>query len=168
MVKDAQYWIRKLNLTRHPEGGYYKESYRADELIPLGGLPQRFTQEHCFSTAIYFLLESGDFSALHRIKSDEIWHYYFGSSLTLYSIDSDGMLFKIRLGPDLDNGQIFQAHIKAGNWFGAKVNDHDSYTLVGCTVAPGFEFGDFKLAKRSNMLAQFPRHQQIIKELTRR
>jgi predicted cupin superfamily sugar epimerase len=166
-VKDAQYWIRKLNLTRHPEGGYYKETFRAKEFIKAEHLPQRYNGNRCFSTSIYFLLESHEISALHRIKSNEIWHFYSGSSLTLYRIDPEGMLFKMKLGNDLNNGELFQVHIKAGNWFGATVNERDSYSLVGCTVSPGFEFEDFEIGERRQLIRLFPRHKEIIQKLTK-
>lgn len=163
----AQYWIQKLNLNKHPEGGYFRETYRSKELISAEFLPERYNGDRCFSTSIYFLLESEDISAFHRIKSDEVWHFYYGSSITIFSIDPDGMLFKIKLGTDLENGELFQAHLKAGNWFGAKVTDPDSFALVGCTVAPGFEFKDFELGNRKTLLNLFPRHSEVIKLLTR-
>ncbi len=166
MSINAVYWIKKLNLTKHPEGGYFKESYRSNETIDGAHLPKRFGGRRCFSTAIYFLLKSDSFSALHRIKSDELWHFYCGSPLTLYCINPEGMLFEIKLGNNLEAGELFQAHVNAGWWFGAKVNAPDSYTLVGCTVAPGFEFEDFELGDRRQLIKAFPRHRKIITELT--
>jgi len=167
IIRDASYWIRKLNLKKHPEGGFYKETHRSKEILNREHLPGRYTGDRCFSTSIYFLLESKDMSVFHRIKSDEIWHFYYGSSLTLFSIDPEGMLFKIKLGSNLEEGELFQAHINAGNWFGAAVNDSDSFALVGCTVAPGFEFEDFELGERKTLLKLFPRHGEIIQNLTR-
>jgi predicted cupin superfamily sugar epimerase len=167
MKKDAVYWIRCLGLQPHPEGGYFKETYRSMEMIKQECLPKRFTTAHCLSTAIFYLLESPGFSAFHRIKSDEVWHFYDGSPVRIYCINPDGMLFEVFLGNDPENGQLLQAHIRAGHWFAAAVEEEYSYALVGCTVAPGFEFNDFELGSRSKMLAQFPRHKDLILRLTR-
>lgn len=166
-MHSADFWIQKLNLSPHPEGGFFKESYRASELIKKEHLPSRYSSDHAFSTAIYFLLKSGQISAFHRLRSDELWHFYYGSPLVIYQINPEGMLFEIRLGTDLQKGQIFQAHIRAKNWFAARVVNDDSYTLVGCTVAPGFEFEDFELAERSDLIRLFPRHAELIKQFTR-
>jgi len=166
-IKDAKYWIRKLNLKKHPEGGYFKETFRSNGIIRADHLPDRYPGNRTFLTSIYFLLESNDISSLHRIRSDEVWHFYYGSSLTIFSIDPEGMLFKMKLGSNLEDGELFQVHIKAGNWFGATVNDEESYSLVGCNVAPGFEFEDFELGQRRELIKLFPRHKDIIQILTR-
>jgi uncharacterized protein len=160
-MKDAQYWIKKLQLAKHPEGGYFKETYRSNETIPAAALPPRFDEDRAFSTAIYFLLTGEDCSALHRIKSDEIWHFYTGSELTIQVIETTGSYGQIRLGAD-----CFQAVVAAGSWFGATVDEPQSYALVGCTVAPGFDFADFELAKRDELIAQFPQHRVMIERLT--
>jgi predicted cupin superfamily sugar epimerase len=166
MHKDAAYWIKKLQLSEHPEGGYYKETYRSPELIEGDCLPKRFGGPRCFSTAIYFLLEGDQFSAFHRIKSDEVWHFYTGSSLTLYIIHLNGELSEIKLGSNFEEGEMFQAVIKAGCWYGARVNDPNSYSLVGGTVAPGFDFKDFELAERKKLIELYPQHRSIIEKLT--
>lgn len=163
---EAGYWIQKLNLQKHPEGGYYRETYRSHENITKDCLPDRYDGNRSYYTSIYFLLKGKDISAFHRIKSDEIWHFYYGSSVTLYRIDPEGMLFKTKIGDDLENGELFQTHIKAGHWFGAKVNDPTSFSLLGCTVAPGFDFTDFELGIRKELIKLFPRHRQIIEQLT--
>ncbi|MDD5065727.1 MAG: cupin domain-containing protein [bacterium] len=164
--KNAEFWIRKLGLRAHPEGGYYRETYRSDERIKTGSLPGRYGSGRAFSTAIYFLLKGSQVSKFHRLKSDEIWHYHSGSPLTVYLISPAGRLEKKRLGPSLDPGEDFQVIIKKGSWFGAAVDKENSYTLMGCTVAPGFDFRDFELADRDQMLRKYPRHEKIIKELT--
>jgi len=163
---EAKYWIRKLNLQKHPEGGYFRETYRSKGTIPAEHLSETSGGDRNYSTSIYFLLTSDDISAFHRLKSDEIWHFYYGSSLTIYRIDSDGMLFKTKMGNDLENGELFQTHIKAGQWFGARVNEEDSFSLVGCTVSPGFDFSDFELASRKELLKAYPRHREVIEMLT--
>jgi hypothetical protein len=153
-MKTAADYIKALALQPHPEGGYFAETYRSDEMIPHDALPSRFRGARSFGTAIYFLLESHHESALHRIQSDEIWHFYDGDPLEIYVIDSVGAATIIRLGRNLENGEVFQAVVPAGNWFGAKpiinaATINAGYVLVGCTVAPGFDFADFELAKQS-------------------
>jgi hypothetical protein len=167
MKQTAIYWIQKLNLKPHPEGGYFAETYRSDEWIKGMHLPQRYAGDRSFSTAIYFLVEGGSFSALHRIQSDELWHFYTGSTLTIDVIHPDGKAEVISLGPDCEKGEIFQAVVKAGCWFGSAVNNISGYALVGCTVAPGFDFADFELADRTNLIKLFPDHCHMIEKLTR-
>lgn len=167
MKINADYFITKFNLQKHPEGGYFSENYRSSEIIKNEHLPKRYNSDRCFSTCIYFLLESDDFSSFHRIKSDEIWHFYAGSPLTVYKIDEKGDMQQLLLGNDPTNGESFYALIKKGQWFAAKTNHPDSFTLVGCTVAPGFEFDDFELANRRELINQFPQHKNLITRLTR-
>jgi predicted cupin superfamily sugar epimerase len=167
LSKDANYWIEKLQLKKHPEGGYFREVYRSDEMIKPEHLPDRYQVAHSFSTVIYYLLKGNQISAFHRLKSDEVWHFYTGSTLTLHIISETGDYAEVNLGADPEAGEIFQTVVPAGCWFGATVNDSSSFTLVGCTVAPGFDFTDFELADRENMLNHFPQHQTIIEELTR-
>ncbi len=166
-MKSAEYWIEKLQLLPHPEGGYFREIYRCSETIPGQALPQRFNGPRAMSTSIYFLLKSGSISALHRIKADELWHFYQGSFVTLHLIHPTGDLQILHLGADPDEGQSLQIVIPAGCWFGACVAAEDSYALVGCTVAPGFDFQDFELGKREELLQGYPQHQQIIDRLTK-
>ncbi len=166
MTREAAYWIEKLSLKPHPEGGYFREVYRSKETIPAGALPDRFDGDRTFSTAIYFLLESDQISAFHRIKSDEVWHFYSGSSLTIHIIDDQGGYVQQGLGGNLEADESFQAIIPAGSWYGASVNTPDSYSLVGGTVAPGFDFADFELAKRDELLRNYPGHGEIIERLT--
>ncbi len=162
-----RYWIDKLNLQPHPEGGYYREVYRSAEYIPQSGLPERYEKAHVFATSIFFLLPGTDFSALHRLRSDEIWHFYAGSALTITMIDQEGNLEQTVLGNNPEKGESLQAVIPHGVWFGARVNDAEGFALAGCTVAPGFEFEDFELGNRRKLLAEFPQHSEIIKRLTR-
>jgi uncharacterized protein len=163
----AAYWIEKLQMLPHPEGGYYAETYRSSETIHGTHLPGRYNGSRSFSTAIYFLVEGGKFSALHRIASDELWHFYTGSPLTVYAIEPQGALQKIHLGNNPEAGEVFQAVVKAGCWFGSKVEDPDGYALVGCTVAPGFDFADFELAGRKQLADLYPQHCRIIESLTK-
>lgn len=166
-MKTADYWIEKLDLKPHLEGGYYKETYRSGEVIPLKTLPERFSGDRVFSTCIYFLLNKDNISAFHRIKQDELWHFYDGSSLTIHIIDPDGSYFISKLGKDIDKGESLQVIVKGGCYFAAEVNDKKSYTLAGCTVAPGFDFADFEMPDRNILIELFPGHMDIIIKLTR-
>lgn len=150
----------------HPEGGYFAETYRSAEIIPKDALPKRFEGDRNFSTGIYFLLESHQFSALHRIQSDEMWHFYYGSPLNIFYINHQGFVKIIKLGDNPENGEVFQAVVPAGVWFGSKPALSGSYSLVGCTVAPGFSFADFEMASRESLLKQYPGHSEVIALLT--
>lgn len=166
-MRDAKEWIRRLELIEHPEGGWYREIYRAEESIPTSGLPRRFGGKRNFSTAIYFLLKRRDFSALHRIQQDEIWHFYDGTSVTIHTIDPSGNAAAVTLGRDVDHGENLVAVIPAGWLFGATITDPTSYGLVGCTVAPGFDFADFDMPSRDQLLEQYSQHHDLILGLTR-
>jgi uncharacterized protein len=166
IIQDAAYWINKLRLQTHPEGGFYRESYRATGNIAHEALPAEFKGDRQFATAIYFLLRSQDRSMFHRIKSDELWHYHAGGSLSIYMLDNTGLQIQ-KLGSNLEQGESLQVVVPAGKWFGALVNNPDDYTLAGCTVAPGFDFSDFELASRKQLLHEFPLHREIILKLTR-
>ncbi|NLP12659.1 cupin domain-containing protein [bacterium] len=165
-MKTAEYWIEQLQLQPHPEGGWFREIYRSSEHIEAKALPKRFSGPRCFSTSIYFLLRKGQPSHLHRIASDEIWHYYCGSPLTLFMIQPQGDLSAVRLGPDPEKDEQLQQVMPAGCWFGAMVDDPDSFTLVGCTVAPGFEYSDFELGDRDQLFKHYPQHRALIERLT--
>ena len=164
---DAQYWIDHLELSPHPEGGFYRATYKAELTIPHGALPSTFGGNRAASTAIYFLLEGKDFSAFHRIAADEVWHFYVGAPLVVEVIAPSGRHSSILLGKDLEAGQVPQAVVPAGCWFASHVVDWESFALVGCTVAPGFDFEDFEMAKRAELVARYPQHRDVIEALTR-
>ena len=160
-------WINKLNLIPHPEGGFYREFYRSDLVINSGKHDGFFPDGRCASTAIYYLLKSSDISAFHRIKSDEIWHFHCGSSLTIHIIDeSNGEYSNLILGGGSDSDQHLSAVVKKGLWFAAGVNEPDSYVLAGCTVSPGFDFMDFELGQRSILSDKFPQYRDLIYKFT--
>jgi predicted cupin superfamily sugar epimerase len=163
----AQGWIERLGLQRHPEGGYYRETYRAADQIAAEALPGRYSGPRHAATSIYFLLTDREFSALHRLKSDEVWLFHAGSDLTVHVIDPDGTYRAHRVGLDLDRGAEPQAVVPAGCWFGSTVDEPGGYALVGCTVAPGFDFADFELARRAELTRAFPQHAELIARLTR-
>ena len=167
--QDAAYWIRRLALEPHPEGGSYRQTYRAGLVLPNEALGRRFNGPRAASTAIYFLLGGGDFSAFHRLQSDELWHFYFGQPLRIHVIEPDGRYSERRLGGDPEAGEAFQAVVEAGCWFASQVCNPDerSFSLVGCTVAPGFEFADFELARRKTLAECYPQHRDLIEKLTR-
>ena len=166
-MNTADYWIEKLQLAPHPEGGYFRETYRAVETVPAQGLPERFSGERNFSTAIYFLLKSGQKSLFHRIKSDEMWHFYSGSSLTIHMISATGNYANLPLGAHADAGQLFQQLVPAGAWFGATVDDAESYSLVGCTVAPGFDFADFEFGESVALSRLCPTQKRLVELMTK-
>lgn len=152
----AEELAKMLDLKPHPEGGYYRETYRSAE---------KFGSRSC-STAIYFLLTPGNFSALHRIRSDELWHFYSGDPITVVEVTSNGAK-KTTLGTDIKAGQTPQYVSPAGTWFGSYLNDGGKWALVGCTVSPGFEFADFEVGKRIELLKSFPNSKKEIEALTR-
>ena len=164
---NAQTLVEKYQLAPHPEGGFFKETYRSAETIPASFLKARFPAERNYSTAIYFLLEAGNFSAFHRIKSDECWHFYAGNTLLIHVIHLDGSLQAIPLGNDMEKGEQFQAVVPAGCWFASEPAPGNEFSFVGCTVAPGFNFDDFELAKSRELAMQFPQHEAVINRLCR-
>ncbi|ATX81090.1 hypothetical protein Ga0123462_0212 [Mariprofundus ferrinatatus] len=158
--------IHQLALKPHPEGGWYREIYRSAESVPPAGLPPRFGGARAFATSIYFLLEGSDFSAFHRIRQDELWHFYDGDGLTIHVIDKSGGYSRKKLGRNPDQGEAFHHVVAAGDWFGATVSS-GGFALVGCTVVPGFDFDDFEMAERHTLLQLYPQHRDIIARLTR-
>jgi hypothetical protein len=161
----AAFWIETLGLQAHPEGGFFRETYRSSGVVPKAALSDKFGGNRNISTAIYFLLRSQDRSVFHRIQSDEMWHFYDGAPLTIYMLDENG-LTTFYLGRNPATGELPQIVIPAGKWFAAKVDREDTFTLAGCTVAPGFDFAEFEMAKRDDLLKTFPDHRYIIEKLT--
>ena len=155
--------IRRFDLKPHPEGGFFSETYRSvDAVLRDDGS----TQTRSASTAIYYLLCDGAHSAWHRIKSDEVWHFYAGEPLNVHVIDEAGSLITHRLGNALVHPEaVFQAVVPAGRWFAAECADPATFALVGCTVAPGFEFSEFELANVAALKAQHPQHSAFIVRL---
>jgi len=167
MDQKAQNYIEKLQLKPHPEGGYYKEIYRAGDMILPEHLPKRYKSSRNFSTSIYFLLEGNQVSNFHNLKSDEQWHFYDGSSIVIYVIDEGGNLNKILLGRNIGKWESLQTVIKYNSWFAAELSDKTSFALIGCTVAPGFDFNDFELGKRDELIKTFPQFSELIYKLAK-
>lgn len=167
MTENIQLIIDQLNLEPHPEGGFYKETYRSSGTIPSAVLPNTIDGDRNYSTCIYFLLTSENFSAFHKINQDEIWHHYTGDQLKLHMLSPDGKYSFISLGKDFSLGEIPQYVVPAGYYFAAEVPKPDSFVLTGCTVSPGFDFKDFTMPTQVDLIKQYPDHPEIIKRLTR-
>ncbi|CAD5126522.1 unnamed protein product [Dimorphilus gyrociliatus] len=165
--KGMDYWISHLNLKPHPEGGYYTESFRSKDFIPSKCTEGKFDGKRSYLTSIYFLLSDGNFSAFHRLKQDEIWSYHTGSTIFVHIINDDGSYEKHKVGLNIEDGETPQFVIKAGQWFSYHVEEENGFTLVGCVVVPGFEFADFELGKRQDLIAKYPQHKDIITKYTR-
>ncbi|CAD5125475.1 unnamed protein product [Dimorphilus gyrociliatus] len=161
------YWISHLNLKPHPEGGYYSEVYRSKGIIPSTCTEEKFKGDRNFITSIYFLLSYDNFSAFHRLKQDEIWSFHAGSSICVHIIDEDGSYSRQTVGLKLHKGETPQFVIKAGQWFSYNVEEKHGFTVVGCAVSPGFDFADFELGMREQLLAKYPQHSEIITRFTR-
>ncbi|HSC54588.1 MAG TPA: cupin domain-containing protein [Phnomibacter sp.] len=160
-MSQIQKLIQQYALAPHPEGGYYAETYRSATMVPTaaGMRPA--------STAIYFLLTKGNFSAFHRIKSDEGWHHYTGDKVQVHVIHPNGNYECICLGKNIEQGEQVQAMVQAGSWFASETIGPTGFALVGCTVAPGFDFADFELANRAELQQEFLLHADLIARLTR-
>lgn len=158
-MKDAKYWVNKLKLLHHPEGGFYKEIYRSANTF----IPAEIGEYRNYITSIYFLIEAGNVSHFHSIKQDELWFYHAGAPLSVYCINNDGSLNLLKIGPNPEKGEVLQAMVPANSIFGSKSSGE--FSLVSCVVAPGFDFTDFKLYQKSELLKQYPQHKEIIDEL---
>ena len=155
-MKPATYWIEKYQMLPHPEGGYYKELFRSELKID-GGWGTRNAL-----TSIFYLLEGNDYSAFHRIKSDELWYYHAGETLLTHEIKASGELIIHTI-----NAENPFAAIAPGSWFASEVKDQKGYVLVSCAVAPGFDFADFELAETSALVKSYPQHDTLINRLKR-
>ena len=166
-IRSAQYWREKLQLSNHIEGGSFRQVYKSDLELPQSVLSDAHKGTRSAATSIYFLLEFGEFSAFHRIASDELWHFYDGDGLVIYEIKPNGSLVKHLLGKDMEQGESLQVLIPAGSWFASRVEIERGFTLCGCTVSPGFDFADFELANRDQLISAYPEHSALISSLTR-
>lgn len=160
-MTSAKYYIEKLGLTPHVEGGYFKESFLSNQTI---NKTEKETRN--LWSSIYFLLETGEVSNFHRLTSDEMWYYHAGSALTIYMISHEGELITKELGLNIDKGETPQVLVPKNYIFGSAMNS-EGFSLVGCMVSPGFEFSDFELFKRQDLIEKYPEHKDIILKLTR-
>src|ERR1700676_1746281 len=160
-IQDADYWIRHLNLIAHPEGGYYKEVFRSKQEVLR--ISSSDLKQSC--TSIYYLLKGNDFSAFHRLSSDELWYFHKGEPLLIYAFNERGLLIVQELS-DQDSGNLFVA-IEAGSWFGGVVPSGTGFSLVSCVVAPGFDFSEFEMADKHELNRLYPEHVMIINRFSR-
>ncbi|MFK8137885.1 MAG: cupin domain-containing protein [Bdellovibrionales bacterium] len=158
--------VNYLNLSPHPEGGYFSENYRSDLVIPKENLSGDYDGDRNASTAIYFLLPKAHKSHFHRVRSDEAWHFYLGGPCTIVQLFDDGRIESVVMGKDIMEGEQLQYVVPANCWFGAFPNEEVEYSLVGCTVAPGFDYSDFELGRRAQLLEMFPQHKALIEDLS--
>lgn len=164
---DIDYFVKGMQLQPHPEGGFYREVYRSEGVIPQSVLPENFSGPRVYATGIYFLISQNNFSAFHRIASDELWHFYAGGGLQVHVLHPQGRYELIRLGNRIHEAEVFQAVVPAGAWFASECAPGVAFSLVGCTVAPGFDFCDFELANSKSLSGQYPEHEKLIKRLCR-
>lgn len=161
MGPEAEHWVRALGLHAHPEGGWFRETYRSAERLPVSALPDRFDGERCFATAIAYLLRAGERSHFHRLRADETWWHHAGGAMHLHLLE-DGGLRSLVVGAGTP-----QALVPHGTWFAAEPEPGASFSLVGCGVSPGFEFADFELARRDTLLTEYPSERELIERFTR-
>ena len=162
----SEIYIQKLKLKIHPEGGYYREIYRSVEKTR--DLPDRYSgQARSLATSIYYLLKGTEFSAFHKLESDEIWHFYEGSALQLFVFDHTGELNTKILGSEIQKGESHLIIVPRNCWFAAQPKDPSGYTLAGCTVSPGFDFSDFQMAEKAHLLKKYPGHTSLITRYTK-
>ena len=170
-MTDVQQIIEFLGLSPLPvEGGYYRETYRTEETITHEHLPRRYSKEHALGSAIYYLLtdEPDSFSALHKLLSDEVWHFYLGDPVEMLLLYPDGGGEKRILGKKIAAGQLVQTTVYRDTWQGARLVQGGKFALMGTTVTPGFDPADFTPGNRDNLIAEYPEYRDPITLLTRR
>jgi predicted cupin superfamily sugar epimerase len=160
--------IRLLNLNKHPEGGYYRETYRSDVSVAAAALPSGYSGDRSISTCIYYLLTPDTFSCLHKVSSDEIFHFYLGDPIEMLQLLPDGTSATFKIGQNLAAGETPQLLIKRGVWQGSRLLAGGSFGLIGATVAPGFDFADYEEGARAELIRQYPDRQALITALTRK
>ena len=159
--------LRLLGLERlEVEGGFYRETYRCDESLPATALPSRYGGPRCFCTAIYYLLTPETFSRLHRLRSDEIFHFLLGDPVTMLHLYPDGTSRVLSMGTDLTAGQQLQVVVPRGTWQGCRLVEGGRFALMGVTVAPGFEYDDYEPGGRAELVGRYPDREALIKLLT--
>jgi predicted cupin superfamily sugar epimerase len=160
--------IRKLGLQPHPnEGGFFAESFRSDEILTPVELPERYSSQRSFSTCIYYMLTRETFSALHRLQTDEIFHFYLGDPVSMLLLHPDGDSQILTLGHDLLAGQKPQAVVPKNVWQGSFLNEGGKCALMGTTMAPGFDFDDYEHAEKNELIEKYPNRKSLIERLTK-
>jgi hypothetical protein len=158
--------VAALGLEPHPEGGHFAEIYRSDESLPAGALPGRYGGARAFGTAIHYLLGPDDVSAMHRITSDEIFHFYLGDPVEQLHLRPDGSHQVLVIGPDIAAGERPQVVVPRGVWQGARVRPGGRFALMGTTVAPGFDFADFEMGDTGALVRDWPGAAEMIAALS--
>ena len=158
--------IKLLGLEPHAEGGFYKETCRSDEKIPHHALPARYQVDKHLYTAIYYLLTPDTISALHRIQTDELFHFYLGDPVSMLWLCPDGCAETKILGNDIAAGQLLQCLVPKGVWQGMCLVEGGRFALMGTTMAPGFDFHDFELGNRGDLIKNYPHHAHLIERFT--
>src|SRR5271170_4392458 len=157
-----------LNLEAHPrEGGYFRQTWKSEEEIPLAALPSRYSGARAAGTAIYYLLEPSTFSEMHRLISDEVFHFYFGDPVEMLQLWPDGSSRVVRLGSDLAAGVLPQLVVPNGVWQGTRLVPGGSVALFGCSVSPGFDYEDYETGARAELVRKYPDSAALIEALTR-
>ncbi len=159
--------IHDLDLEPHPEGGYFKRQIYSEEFILKDALPERYGYSRHLYSSIYYLLGPGDFSAFHRLKSDEIWHFFEGDCLIVHFLNADGSYTQHKMGSNIAHGEVFQLLIPHGTWFAAQPDNVTGYTLIGCTVIPAFEYEDFEIGDFGDLSTLFPQHTELVRRFCR-
>jgi uncharacterized protein len=165
LIKNVNFWMEKLSLEPHPEGGFFKSTFGSVEQVSDKELTVQYEGKRKLYTSIYFLLTSDNVSHFHRLKSDELWYFHAGSSLTVHVIHENGDYEEMKVGLNVENGDVLQALVPKNAIFGSSVSEPDAFSLVGCMVSPGFEFQDFELFSQAELLEKYPQHRDIIMKL---
>lgn len=160
----SSYWIQHLQLAPHPEGGFYREQYRSNIEISIKNLPIGYTAPRRIATSIYYLLRSEDISRLHRLRSDELWYFHTGSPIKIIYLDAEGKKHTNILGNNHEKAEHYSLLIPAGCIFCAEINTENSFTLVSCVVTPGFEFDDFEIFDKEDLIQAYPKHASLIEK----
>ena len=154
---NAEYWITHLGLEPHPEGGFFRRSFESKEEIS--------EKARKLYTSIYFLLRAGDVSHFHRLQSDELWYFHAGSSMSVHIIHENGDYEEAKLGLNAENGEVPQVLVPKRSIFGSSLSEDKSFSLVGCMVAPGFEYEDFELFTQKELIVDYPQHEKVIRKI---
>ena len=162
----AEWWVSTLGLSPHPEGGFYTETYRSPVVVDGDSLPEQYSGPRSLMTSILFLLTDKGCSRFHRLRGDELWCYQAGGTIVLHTLDADGAYRAEEIGPRPHQGQQIQVSVPGGSWLGAEVKQGEEYALLACIVAPGFEFEDFELATREELLTEYAGQREVIERLT--
>jgi uncharacterized protein len=160
---------RMLGLEPHPrEGGWFRQTWKAEEMIPPEALPKgRYSGPRSAGTAIYYLLEPNSFSEMHKLASDEVFHFYLGDAVEMLQLWPDGSGNRVVLGRDLARGELLQTVVPQGVWQGSRLIKGGTVALLGCTVSPGFDYADYESAGRKALGERWPKWTEMILGLTR-